>query len=235
MKPFLVIHGGYVSVTAALVDDTNIMTEQTVSKQAASKELIPIISECLQKISVPLADCTGIIVHQGPGPFTTLRTVLATANGLAYARGLPLIGVDGLDAFLEQEIPICTTPYLCIVLNAFCNDVYYAFYNSTTGETLKGCQSIHKTIEYLTHLIHNHPEAQKVVTCVGNGTLLHRELLETCGSRLYIPEIVPEIASLAAIVSQGQSAYKKQKFSKQLFPLYMKEHSTILNASNISS
>lgn len=40
-------------------------------------------------------DVKGIIVFQGPGSFTGLRIGITTANTIAYARGIPVIGIEG--------------------------------------------------------------------------------------------------------------------------------------------
>ena len=40
---------------------------------------------------------TGIIVFQGPGSFTGLRIGITTANALAYANRIPIVGTGGED------------------------------------------------------------------------------------------------------------------------------------------
>lgn len=48
-----------------------------------------------------------IVVHAGPGGFTSLRIGVTTANALAYALGVPIVGVTGavadLDSLLERS------------------------------------------------------------------------------------------------------------------------------------
>lgn len=54
-----------------------------------------------------LAALKRIIVHAGPGGFTSLRVGVTTANALGYALGIPVIGVTGpannLDDLLAQS------------------------------------------------------------------------------------------------------------------------------------
>ena len=45
-----------------------------------------------------LDDVTLLAVGLGPGAFTGLRVGLATMQGLAFATGVPIVGVSGLDA-----------------------------------------------------------------------------------------------------------------------------------------
>ena len=52
----------------------------------------------LEACGLTLGDVTLLAVGLGPGPFTGLRVGLATIEGLAFATGLPVVGVSGLDA-----------------------------------------------------------------------------------------------------------------------------------------
>ncbi len=50
---------------------------------------------------------------------------MVSANGLSFARNLPLVGVDGLKAFLYEYTNVMF-PITVGLLNAFNNDVYFA-------------------------------------------------------------------------------------------------------------
>ena len=54
--------------------------------------------DALEACRLTLGDVTLLAVGLGPGPFTGLRVGLATIEGLAFATGLPVVGVSGLDA-----------------------------------------------------------------------------------------------------------------------------------------
>lgn len=66
-----------------------------------SVELLPAIERLLAEASVSKGDLTAVFVSIGPGMYTGLRVGVATAQGLARASGLPLVGVGRLelDAF----------------------------------------------------------------------------------------------------------------------------------------
>ena len=66
-----------------------------------SVELLPTIERLLAEASVSKGDLTAVFVSIGPGMYTGLRVGVATAQGLARASGLPLVGVGRLelDAF----------------------------------------------------------------------------------------------------------------------------------------
>ena len=52
----------------------------------------------LEATGLALSDVTLLAVGLGPGAFTGLRVGLATIEGLAFATGVPVVGVSGLDA-----------------------------------------------------------------------------------------------------------------------------------------
>jgi tRNA threonylcarbamoyladenosine biosynthesis protein TsaB len=60
------------------------------------------IRDFLEAKSYQLKAVEKIIVHAGPGGFTTLRIGVTTANTLAYALRLPIIGVTGPVASLDE-------------------------------------------------------------------------------------------------------------------------------------
>jgi len=64
------------------------------------EELLPLVDQALKKNRLKLSDLTGVAVRQGPGGFTSLRIGVTTANVLAYALKLPILGLklqDGYD------------------------------------------------------------------------------------------------------------------------------------------
>lgn len=60
-------------------------------------ELLPAIERLLAEASVPKGELTAVFVSVGPGMYTGLRVGVATAQGLARASGLPLVGVGRLE------------------------------------------------------------------------------------------------------------------------------------------
>ena len=60
-------------------------------------ELLPAIEQLLSDASVSKGDLTVVFVSIGPGMYTGLRVGVATAQGLARASDLPLVGVGRLE------------------------------------------------------------------------------------------------------------------------------------------
>jgi tRNA threonylcarbamoyladenosine biosynthesis protein TsaB len=71
----------------------------------ASEELLPGIRRALERAGVGLDRCERIAVCAGPGSFTGVRVGLATAWGIARARGIALEAVSTLETLAEAARP----------------------------------------------------------------------------------------------------------------------------------
>ena len=72
-------------------------------------------------------DVEGLAVSIGPGSFTGLRISLALAKGLAFAGGLPLVGVPTLEA-LAHVAGAVPGETICAALDARKREVYAALF-----------------------------------------------------------------------------------------------------------
>ena len=135
------------------------------------------------------------------------------------------MGVDGLTAFVEEQREKVNTPYLVVLLNAFCNDVYFAAYNNNNQAVEIGCLSIFEFIKLLENLLEMTAASEMpLATCVGNGVLLHRSaLLNQFGCRIIIPENVPNLCSMKALYAQAWRRWTLHETAPQLLPLYLKD------------
>jgi tRNA threonylcarbamoyladenosine biosynthesis protein TsaB len=64
-----------------------------------SPALIPAIERLLAELDTDAAALELIVCSLGPGSFTGIRIGLATALGVAHARGIPVVGASTLDAY----------------------------------------------------------------------------------------------------------------------------------------
>jgi len=80
-----------------------------------------VVERALQEAGVGIDRVTGVAVTQGPGLIGALLVGLATAKGIAAARGLPLVAVDHLQGhvsanFLDLDgLAPFEPPFLCLV------------------------------------------------------------------------------------------------------------------------
>ncbi|TXC75649.1 tRNA (adenosine(37)-N6)-threonylcarbamoyltransferase complex dimerization subunit type 1 TsaB [Luteibaculum oceani] len=67
-----------------------------------AEKLNPFIVELLEEQGLRVPDLAAVAVSRGPGSYTGLRIGVASAKGLCYSTGLPLISVCPLQAMLEM-------------------------------------------------------------------------------------------------------------------------------------
>lgn len=214
MATFLAIQNTYTHVQMAICTPQAMSTPLVLDKTVASKECIPALEKLLKDNTISLDDLSFIAVNQGPGPFTTLRVVISTVNGLSFARNIPLVGVNGLEA-LAYEYPQTNK---VILLNAFGGDVYYLI--DAYGIRSSGVAPINLILQEIVLKIPDSP-----ILFLGNGVNLHSTLISaTFGDRALIPNPLPEVATLASIAQLGQAQWNEQtNICYQLQPLYYKQ------------
>lgn len=224
---FVSIHGSYNCLDISLFSDQNLLETESKTGLRASSGLIPVIDSMLIKHKLRFDDLSFIAVDRGPGAFTSLRVTLATVNGMAFDKRIPLIGISGLEALVAQAVTENIglikdkTSIAVALLNAYNNDVYFLI--SKIGEKFFIIEQSSQKIEDLLKKIKNDFENHKIFFC-GQGTQLHEKLIrESFGDQAIIPPIIQPFASSKII---GLMAYdywiKKENIVDQVEPLYLK-------------
>lgn len=219
MSFFICLHNTYNSVEVVLSSTNSILNKVSITKECASANLIPQIDNLLKSSSIKINEITCLIVNQGPAPFTTLRTMIATANGISFATKIPLVGVDGLTSLLHEYTDQSNFTTIAL-LNAFNKAVYYALQLDKNAVPIIGYDSITSVLLSLKEQLND-----STVRFIGNGASLYKkEILEIFGNDAYIPEPLPQTSSVEFILKQGLEQWH-QKFNiyKQLEPLYLKK------------
>lgn len=82
--------------------------------------IVPIVNEALERAGLSLKEIDGIAVTQGPGLVGSLLVGLSFAKSLSFASGIPLVGVNHIEAhlsavFLEEKTP--RFPFIGLVVS----------------------------------------------------------------------------------------------------------------------
>ncbi|MHC6230247.1 tRNA (adenosine(37)-N6)-threonylcarbamoyltransferase complex dimerization subunit type 1 TsaB [Arthrobacter sp. MMS24-T111] len=125
--------------SAALVSDdapeSVLASFATADTRSHAEVLAPGIDAMLSEAGVNGADIDALVVGVGPGPFTGLRSGIATARTLAFVWGKPLHGLMSLDAVaLEVAESTVAVPEFLVVTDARRKEVYWARYSLADGQ-----------------------------------------------------------------------------------------------------
>ena len=83
---------------------------------------LPMLERLLAAAHIGPADLEAVAFGAGPGAFTGLRIACGLAQGLAFARGLPVLGISSLEAMAEE----CGAPRVVACVDARMGEVYYS-------------------------------------------------------------------------------------------------------------
>lgn len=125
--------------SAALVSDDAlegvVASFSTEDTRSHAEVLAPGIEDLLSSAGVTGGDIDAIVTGVGPGPFTGLRSGIATARTLAFVWDKPLYGLMSLDAVaLEVAESTAAEPEFLVVTDARRKEVYWARYSLADGQ-----------------------------------------------------------------------------------------------------
>jgi tRNA threonylcarbamoyladenosine biosynthesis protein TsaB len=113
--------------------DGVVLAEGTHREARSHTASLPaLVERVLAQAALRVDDVEAVAVSIGPGSFTGLRIGLALAKGLAFAGGLPLVGVPTLEA-LAWVADAAPGEQICAALDARKHEVYAALFEAAPG------------------------------------------------------------------------------------------------------
>ncbi len=216
MALFLAVHARYKDVQLGLFKDERLIELASDESKKISKNFISLLDGMLKKHALTFSSLAFIAAHQGPAPFTTLRVCLTTVNGFAFATGVPLIGINGLQELVDHHKRADSVTV--VLLNAFSKEVYYGIDDPFNRSTMFGYAPAEAFIKELAQ------KYQTALTFVGNGIELYdQSIKETFGDRAHF--LSSEIVSLETIAQASLEKWRKAETHNQLMPIYLKDYS----------
>ena len=123
-------------VSVAVVDGEVVLAASELrSERRHAEDVTPMIDFVVKRAGLGLNELAAIAENVGPGLFTGMRVGIASAQALAYALSLPLVGVDGLAA-MAAAVPAATASHVDIVvptIDARRNEVAWATHRVNSG------------------------------------------------------------------------------------------------------
>ena len=168
--------------SVAVWADGEIVAAERRAGHRHSELALPMLQELLRGEAID-----AVAFGAGPGAFTGLRIACALAQGLAFARGLPVIGVSTFEAIAEEA----GAARVVACIDARMREVYYAALEKRAGRwhEVIGAQCIAPQSAPT-------PPGSGWVGC-GNGFAVYG----TMGLEKVFPEIHPSALALARLAA----------------------------------
>jgi len=166
-----------------------------IEQRAANRHgelALPMLERLLAAAGLKVADLEAIAFGAGPGSFTGLRIACGIAQGLAFARGLPVLGVSSLEAMAEE----CGAPRVVACLDARMGEVYYSALEKRGARWAEVVPA-----QCVAPAAAPRPPGEGWVGC-GNGFAAYG----TMGLRSVYPEIHPGAAAVARLAAPRLAA-----------------------------
>ncbi len=130
----------------AVVREGAVLAEMTWrTGQNHTVQLLPTLQRLLAQVNAATSEITAVAVARGPGSFNGLRVGISAAKGLAFALGIPIVGVNSLEveAYQYAETGLPVRP----VFGAGRNEIATALFRKT-GEGWRQLEQEHlSTVE----------------------------------------------------------------------------------------
>ncbi|MBO5244741.1 MAG: tRNA (adenosine(37)-N6)-threonylcarbamoyltransferase complex dimerization subunit type 1 TsaB [Selenomonadales bacterium] len=204
--------------SVALVEAGRVIAELNQDTRLThSERLMPQIKQLLDMAEKKSRELSAIAVSIGPGSFTGLRIGMATAKTMAYALGIPIIGVPTLDALAWN----CPLDGFCIVpmLDAQKGNVYTAQYRFEDGKLVPEEGAVVRAYEEMVSLL---KAGGKQCIVVGERQAIRDASLLTDNVRLAPPHLFAPRAASVALCAEVRLANGQIDDVMQLEPLYIR-------------
>ena len=175
--------------SVALWRDGEVVGRICPADQTNSAALLPEAQALLADAGLTFADLDAVAFGAGPGSFTGLRVACGVAQGLAFGRGVPLIGIGTLEAMAQES----GAERVLVALDARMGEVYF-------GAFVDG-QQIGEIGVFAPEAVHV-PESSGWLAC-GNGLAAYpalRERLAACVD-VWKPEVMPHAEAVLRLAA----------------------------------
>jgi tRNA threonylcarbamoyladenosine biosynthesis protein TsaB len=115
--------------SVALFADGDIRAAEVRAGHRHSELALPMMDQLLSDRRLTPRDLDAVAFGAGPGAFTGLRVACGLAQGLAVARGLPVIGISSLEAIAQES----GAERVVSCIDARMREVYYSALTRVTS------------------------------------------------------------------------------------------------------
>lgn len=177
-----------------------------------SELALPMLEELLANAGLTVAALQAVAFGAGPGSFTGLRIACGLAQGLALARGLPVIGVSSLEAIAQES----GASRVVACIDARMREVYY----SALEKTARGWHDLIPP-QCIAPEAAPRPPGEDWIGA-GNGFAAYSKMSGNLGLAKVLPEVHPTAIAIAQLAAPRLEAGEGVDAAKAA-PMYVRD------------
>lgn len=213
----LSVDSSSVTASVAITENGKVLAENFINNGLThSQTLMPMVEKTIQESGISVKDIDLFAITHGPGSFTGVRIGIASVKGMADALGKQCVAVSTLEAIAE---PLKNEDVIaCAVMDARCNQVYTAIFNS--GDRL--CEDKAVLIDELGEELKRY---DKKIVFIGDGSVLcYEKLCENIQKCEVADERIRYVhGSSVGFVAEGKIKNGEEPInSANLIPFYLR-------------
>lgn len=208
------------AVSAAVTEEEHVLASAYLDVGLThSRTLMPIVKAMLENAGLCVQDCDAIAVAAGPGSFTGIRIGVSAAKGLAFAAGLPAVGVSTLEAMARGLAHV--EGLLVCAMDARRKQVYNALFRAQNGQLHRLTPDRAISLEALCAEVQGESGP---ITLIGDGAQLCLEAFreKEISCRMAPPHLLLQNAISVALCAADAVQTGRTVSAQELAPIYLR-------------
>ena len=209
--------------------------KESNEEKTHAKLLTIFIDQLLKELNYKIDDFDAVAVSKGPGSYTGLRIGVSTAKGLCYAKDIPLIAINTLQAMANGMILKANSKEISFddfknsvlvpMIDARRMEVYSAFFNSK-GEFTRDVKA-----EIIDENSYQDILANRKMIFFGDGSEKIKEIIKH-ENAIFVGNVYPSSNSMASL---SELAFQNNEFENVAYfePFYLKDFVATVPKKNI--
>jgi tRNA threonylcarbamoyladenosine biosynthesis protein TsaB len=216
----LAIETATAACSAALFIDGAVSERYEVAPREHARLILPMVDALLSEADMPVGALDAVAFGRGPGTFTGVRVAASVAQGIAFAAGLPVVGVSTLATLALGANRESGERQVMAALDARMAEVYWGLYEQRDDglPRLLGEECVCAPRRVVM------PEDGAWVGAGSGWTSYRRDLLECAGGRIarLLAELEPRAADQARLAAWS---YRRGEMlpPEQAVPVYLRD------------
>ena len=121
------------SCSAALLYNGKVFEHVEMTQRGHSDLILGMMDALFHQANATIAAVNAIAFGRGPGSFTGVRVGVGVAQGIAFARDIPVIPISTLLAVAQGAADQLNINYIAVAMDARMGEVYCASYHRKNG------------------------------------------------------------------------------------------------------